>query len=464
MDKIIQRKNLYSAIIAGTTLGILVSFSPGSLFFIPLTITTVFFINRIPDKKERNFILNLFLLGFVTRIFFCLLITGLAIFTRHILNYVWLGCPNYNAACVIDDSAYYTLRSQFTNMYWMDKPMSQYTTEGIVKNSYGFTGFVYILASYFTLFGYSPVSSKFINCFIGVLTAILIYSLVKEIFGVKPARVSSILTAFFPSLFLWSLTNLKETIFIFAVYLMFFAVIKLRRTKKIYYPFITLLSIWFQFFIRSSYQEFVYLTISVLSLYFFYLLILNLYNKKQNITILIIFIIAIAFIFLQKDRISSASDFLKQRALIQHRGAISEGGINYKLLPDRELNKDNISDGQFLIMLVNGWLHFFLEPFPWGIKSKPMFFSLPQMLIWYLLLIFAILGIAISLRYKSKESLCLILYFFIIASALSVTGGNIGTTFRLRDTITPIILIFASIGLVKTFNYFNLQKEIRGVT
>ncbi len=88
----------------------------------------------------------------------------------------------------------------------MASKMMKITTSGNLGPYDFWNGIVY----FFT--GKSPLSLLFINCFAGSLTAIFIYYIAEEIAGKKAARISAILTAFWPSLFIWSVQNLKEPI------------------------------------------------------------------------------------------------------------------------------------------------------------------------------------------------------------------------------------------------------------
>lgn len=141
-----------------------------------------------------------------------------------------------------------------------------------------------------------------------------------------------------------------------------------------------------------------------------YLKVLSFLNRHFSISSFLIF-------FKSNDKVKSTIDSMVQRAYIRHK----------------------------------------FEPFPWKIQSEAMLFSLPQMALCYFLIPFAILGLAISVRYRLRESVFLIIYFLIMTSALAVFGGNIGTIFRFRDVITPILLVFSSVGLISTFNSLNLK-------
>lgn len=461
MDRKIQLYRIYGAVIAGAIIAGLISFSPGSLFILILAVGAVFFIFRLPNKSERNFILFIFLAGLGSRIAFSLLAIFWSAVSGQMMDYAVYGGLDYSTPYIIGDSAYYTLRAIFTSMYWLGKPIAPLIWEKVIAPSYGLNGFIYILASYFSIFGYSPVSASFINCFLGSLIAIVVYSIVKNIFNESPARLAAVLTVFFPSMFLWSITNLKETTVILCGCLLLWSLVMFQKTKRARYLIITAFSIWAQSWIRYGYRdEFLFITIGVVLLYLFYLSVSNLSLRKRTIIFFMVFTVAGFGLFAKKDKVAQAMGTIVQKAYIHHRGTVNTGGICYKLLPDEYYTDfKHLNFGGFVKMFGKGWFHIIFEPLPWNIKSKGLLFGFIQMTLWYSLIPFAVLGMAISLRYRLRGSIILGIYFLLMTSALAVTGGNIGTSFRLRDVNTPIVLIFSSVGLLHTFKPVNLKLK-----
>ena len=98
-------------------------------------------------------------------------------------------------------------------------------------------------------------------------------------------------------------------------------------------------------------------------------------------------------------------------------------------------------------MFFKGWWHFSFEPFPWKTHTKLMLLSYPQMILWYILMPFVFLGIILAAKYNWHSLLILFVCSFAIGSSLAMSGANIGTVFRFRDTITPVFLIFAAEGM-----------------
>lgn len=454
-------KVVFPALIIGLCISLLLTFSPGSLFiFLLAVITTVFLTFFMKDKEEKKFIRRLFLVGFIARVVIVLVISILAIFSGQIMNFYYThGCPNYSTPDIIDDSGYYTLRSFYTTLYLQGVPLTPYTIRAVVKQIYGFTGFIYVLAGYFMVFGYGPISSRFINCFLGALTAVVIYFMVRRIFGRGPAKISAVLAAFFPSLFLWSVTNLKETSYIFFVYLMLLAAVKFKESRKVIYIVISLVSLFIQTFLRGGYEEVIFIGLFVIFADLFMEMVVALYKKKKLTFILFMGFLAISLLAVNRSRIMPKFELLKEKVLAQHRGISSATGSSYRLLSQDILNSQRtLTNSQFLQMVARGWLHILLEPFPWKIKTKLLLLSSPQIILWYGLLLFAVIGMVMAARYRFRESFILFLYFFFMASALGATGGNIGTIFRLRDVCTPVLLIYAGLALANFTGLTDLRK------
>jgi len=91
-------------------------------------------------------------------------------------------------------------------------------------------------------------------------------------------------------------------------------------------------------------------------------------------------------------------------------------------------------------------MYIFFAPFPWQVFKASQLFAAMEMLIWYVLVIFAIRGFFISMRYKLKESSPILVFLVIMIFVLFVEG-NVGALFRHRYVIWPVLHIMISVGL-----------------
>ena len=78
-------------------------------------------------------------------------------------------------------------------------------------------------AGLYLIVGHQPLAMKVLNCLFGALTAGLVYLMGRRLFGERAARVGGVAAAFFPSVFFWSVVNLKEAMFLFWVAVLLWA-------------------------------------------------------------------------------------------------------------------------------------------------------------------------------------------------------------------------------------------------
>ncbi len=427
-------------------LGLLATFSPGSLFCLLLACLIILALQLFTCEEDRRFLITLFISGILIRILLLLAV----IFAYSFVN-KWVVHPgDVKVIDFIGDSSFYTARGWWLTQYFTDKPMSQVLINAAF-NEYGFSAYLYLISLFYFLFGFSPISFTFTNCILGVLTGIIYYFIAKDLAGRREARLVSILVVFFPSLIIWSITNLKDPFFIFLIALTLWAFIKLVTTKQVKFLIILFFAMAFQYYVRKFFTAPIILAVT-----FSYLMI----KRKWRLIILGLLILIAALAVFDVDLLAKFKTYF----ITYNRGAVRSGGSTYRIFDDwiYSLNfTDYASVSNFTIAVgfLKGAIHFFLEPFLWKITKVSILVSVPQMIIWYFLLFFSIPGIVLQLRRNWRKSLVLVAYLFITGGLLVISGGNIGTVFRFRDLVTPIVILFAVIGIC---HIMRSEREIKG--
>lgn len=100
-----------------------------------------------------------------------------------------------------------------------------------------------------------------------------------------------------------------------------------------------------------------------------------------------------------------------------------------------------------------------LVPFPWKIYSLRQLLSIPQTIVWYILIPFIIIGITVAIRFKIWQNFAILTYLFIITSVYALVEGNVGSAFRHRDLVLPFYLIYAAVGIAKVFGWRVLSEQ-----
>lgn len=418
------------------------------LMFLMIGIAT-FFVYRNAAQEERKFIITLFITGLLFRLF---------VASVYYYFYLLPGNPDNFFA---PDGEIYVRNAWYISRGLLNKDL--YTvpsTEHVFKsfglmvdwlgrrqltvNEYEVGPVSYFLAIVFSIFGYEPLFFRFFNCLLGSLSAVFVYKIAKSLFNRRVAGVAMVLTIFYPSLFIFSLTNLKDPLINFCLILIVWKMTKFSKDGSLS----DLAQAVVLILIVSYFRRFLLLILaSLLFIYLFFSLIFrSSFVKKIFIFIIVLYIGLNPFV---KKELKRGMNSL----IVTQRGYAYEvgGATNYKIYPERFYNSESgIGDltlREFLVSYANGLSYVLFSPFLWDIKTRNQIFCIPQVVLWYFLFGFAVLGMLRTIRYKFFDALGMILYVLILTSALTLSSGNEGNLFRHRDMLSPLYLILCAFGL-----------------
>lgn len=443
-------KNNYSKgfllVLVGVFLGLFFTFFPYSWllsgFIISIGIIIFIFVS---DKKERRFLINLFLWSLILRL---AIIIGISIIAKQ--NNGWIfgderGIDTY--ALQIKES----IEEVGYPAVWVGPKIFEVPMRVPVdlSNYYSISGYTYWVSTLYFLFGHNVLLPKVINAILGGSLGIFAYFIANEIYHRKVARLSAILVSFFPSLILWSVLNLKDIAFIFLTLVIIWLFIKFIKGPLINrYLFFLVIALILQWTIRTK-----IIPSLILSLAVSYFILLK--KPIRNIFFIAIFAVFIVLFIMKPFYIIAAIHKMIGRLISYHIGHVHTEGISYKLLPDQyysgHFSLEQVPVTVFIRMLLLSWFYFIFVPLPGQPHNFFQIISIPQMFVWYILFIFTLLGIVTSLRHKIKFSYILISHILILGSNIAIVSGNIGTTFRHRDIFTPLLLIFSAFAIVNLF-------------
>ena len=424
-------KSYLTIILISILSGFLIFVSPALFFCFFLTSCLFYVILKNTSSDDRVYILTITALALALRLT-AVIILQYNCTKRGVFDIFWDAQDNITRGFTIADS--------------LTGASSQ---KILVFGGYNTNGLTYFNGIFFALFGKDVIALKYINFLCILAAAWLIYDLTVKIYSALAGRIAMAIILFWPTLFIWSLTDLKENHSVSAIAFMLWIADKVifKKGLKKRLCFLLLLSI------VSAY--FVFLRLSFLQLLSFYFIILSLYNafrwyikktlyKEIRIVVLLLFLGVILFLF--KNRIFQIMAGAYGETIGRNMGFLSSGGFNYDLLG----KEDNFyTIGFFMKFLFGSWFHFLLEPLPWHIFSFGLLINYSIVIIWYFLLFFSLAGIFKIRKHGHYDRAFSPLIFIILAvTALSMSISNIGTAIRLRDNITPIIAMFAACGMV----------------
>ncbi len=429
--------------------------APGFFFVFTLIWIVGRNVSRLAPEDDRRFLVGLFWAGIITRLLACTI--------AHIVaTYFGMGYP---AMYAIHGQQSYDLFGDSSvvsvQAYWIANTWSGTVNPGLLDQSRIFAGWanpmLYLYAAFYYLFGFSPLALKWVSCLIGALCGVVVYHIGRTLFSQpQVARVASLLMMFFPSTFLWSLTNLKEPPSGLLLCLILLAVFRLN--KKFSWPDLGLLFIWLALLwcVRQSMLPPVVLSLSVCWLY---VRCVNGWKKAATTTLAIVLLLGVLRFSHFGARLTQVGKTALTRVGAQlisaHRGHALRGGSNYVIyprwvyLPEAESGRLSkpLSLNEWACALAKGTSYFLFSPFPWCVSTVLQVATYPEMVVWYLLIPCWVRGIIIGLRYRRQEIIFTLGMLVVLTAILSLSTGNMGTGFRHRALVIPIFLLLSAIGL-----------------
>lgn len=435
----------------GVILGVILIYFPGTIFILVLTLLVTLVIWRILPLEDRPFLFKLFAVGMLLRVMLYFILGFLSILQG-------------NGGWIIGDSSGVHTSAWIIAQYAQGSEVlyTEITSEGKlgVLSRVTDPNFIYsldkssstvFLGIIYYLLGPLKFSARILYCLMGVISALFIYYVAKEIFGKRVAKLASILTILSPSLILWSITFLKDTPYILISCIVLWSLLKYRKTKKIFYLFIFFLAILNQNSIRYK-IPIIYI---VLPLFLSYFIVSGISWRKKAAILVCMLIIMVPL--LPRINIINKVSTKMVRSLNYTRGVVNTGGTIYKAFDAKFYEGGSMSQSNHISFIdftkgfFRGWAYFLLLPFPWKTYTGLQLISYPQAILWYLFIPFVFIGMINALRYKWRETFIIFTYIFFLGSMIAMTGGNIGTVFRHRDMVIPLFFIFGSLGLIKIF-------------
>lgn len=119
-----------------------------------------------------------------------------------------------------------------------------------------------------------------------------------------------------------------------------------------------------------------------------------------------------------------------------------------KQVPSPELRRDldvSTTEGA-IVALPIGLAYLLLAPFPWQVSNFRQAITVPEVLVWWSLLPFAVAGIAYAIRHRLRSAFPVLLFTLLLTLAYSIFQGNVGTAHRQRTQIQVFLFIFIAVG------------------
>lgn len=375
--------------------------------------------SRTPDQR---FLVKVFIGGLAVRY-----ILAYAIYSRNLQQFLGADADTYDAFGNALLQSWKGLVDP--NAFWLVK----YTT----ARTSGF-GMYYFVAGIYYVIGQNPLAIQLINSAIGAGVCIAGYKIAMMVYpNQRVARTVAIMTAFAPSLVLWTSQGLKDGPIMLCLCLCVLYALKV-RTKVEIKSFVLLLGSLLCLYTLRHYAAYIMFTAVTGGLLFTAQKKLDPVRMLQGAVLVII--IGLAFSYFGAGEVAKSTIDLNR---IQNARAWSARVSNSGFGGDVD-----ITDPEAAIeYLPLGVLYVLLSPFPWMINNFRQLITLPELIAWWCLMPMMAKGYWFALRTRLRQSFVICTFVLGLTLAFALYQSNAGTAYRHRSQLYVFFFIFICIGL-----------------
>ena len=401
-----------------------------TLITLPVAALVGFMVYGIKD--DRKFLLRLFVAALLVRV-----LLGTLIYTFHLQDFFGGDAFTYDffgnalVQTWAGDKYYATMVDLFTGG----------------GRSSGW-GMLYMVAVIYKVIGRNMLAIQYINSVLGAATVPVAYLIALEIFPNKrTARVCALLTAFFPSLVLWSAQGLKDGPIVFLLTVSMLATLKLGERLNVKYMVALALSLCALITLR--FYIFYIVVIAVTAAFILGRRPLSAKSFARQFIIMITIGVVLGYFGVSRYASAQFETFGSLRSLQvmrQDAARSAQSGFGEDV--------DVSTPGGALGAIPLGASYLLLAPFPWQFGSLRALITLPEMIVWWGCIPLLVLGLWFTIKHRARQVAPILIFTLLLTLTYSVLQGNVGTAYRQRAQLLIFYFVFVAVGFV-------LMKEKR---
>lgn len=373
--------------------------------------------------EEKEFITTVFLVGLALRIGF-----GLLVQIFDLRTYFGGDALQYdaNGARLVDVWLGYATQTDLLTMQWNSESGTGWGMNYL-------TGFIYLFL------GRNIFAAQSFCAIVGASTAPMVFFCARKIFNnLRVAKISALAIAIFPSFVIWSGQLLKDGLIIFLLVTAMTMVLTLQ--SKFNYAALAVLV--FSLFGTLTLRFYIFYMV-VVAVAGSFLIGMSTTDKSMFRRIAVIILISVSLLYLGVQR--NASVELTKFANLER---IQSSRADLARAADSGFGHDtdvSTTEGAISAMPV-GFAYLMFAPFPWQAGNMRQAITIPEVLVWWAMMPFLIIGLIYSVRNKLRNAFPVLIFSLLLTLSYSILQGNVGTAYRQRTQIQVFLFIFIGVG------------------
>jgi hypothetical protein len=423
-------------LIAGTALGLLYTLSPLTVVVCGLLLVMARWVRRDLNARERRWLYALLVAAVVTRLL--------------VIAALFLSAPDtLPFATFFGDEEMFKSRGLWLRNIGLGVPISAadfiYALEETGKSHY-----LFVLAFLGAMFGEAPYGVHVFNMGLYVTGALLLYRTVRASYGPVPALGGFVVLMFLPTLFIWSISALKEPLYtVLAAVELVCALQIVRATtwrrQVLAVVMVVAIAVALEGLRKGG------LLVAVVGTGAGLLAAAIVARPRWLLATMMLAplgLVSIVAVPAIEERVLSV---LRDSA-IYHVGHVFTPGYSYRTLEafyyidPADIRRIPMGMGDALAYAFRSAAAYVLEPLPWTIESRTALVYLPEHMVWLGLAALTPVGIVMALRRDAVLTCLLVTHAAVLIMMVALTSGNIGTLIRHRGLALPYLVWLSAVG------------------
>lgn len=435
------------AIAAGAVLGLVYAASPLTIWFLLWCVVLFRWAGRGLGVRERRALNTVLAVAILIRV---LAIVVLFFGSDHtqIVSFFWDG-----------DGVFIKRRALTILNVWNDVPVHQ-SDFTQAYDPYGWSTYLYVLAYLQYLAGPAPYALHLFNVALFVTAAVVLYRFSRTAYGSSPALLGLAILLFLPTLISWSVAALKESLYVLLCATTVVAAVAAIRNRTVTGRALAGAGLVAAFAATNGLRAGAsVITFGGIVGGF----VAAFAARRPRLAPLIVggIVVACAALWMNAGVQDQILDQLRTAATV-HAGNANTTGHQYQLLDERlyfNASIPTMTVGEAWRFVLRGLVSFVAVPLPWQLQSRSELVFLPQQILWYLLVIFAVPGVMHGVTRDPLVTCVLVAVTVVAGTVIALNNGNIGTLVRFRDTVIPFLVWVSAFGATETVSGFIARRS-----
>jgi hypothetical protein len=423
-----------AAIVAGSIVGLIYTLSPLSLIAIAGGALAVWWAARPMGPDERRWFLWIVGIAVALRL---LLIAGLFISAD----------PSRPFSTFFGDEELFKSRPIWIRNLGLGVPIS--AADWIYAfDETGKSGYLFVLAAVQAFFGDTPYAIHVMNAAIYLCGALVLHRLARRSFGKLSALAGLLVLMYFPSLFAWSISALKEPMYTFVAAVEIVIVVQIVRAPGLLRKLGAVIALVIAALVLESLRKG---GMQVAALGAVAGIVAGLIVPRPRLLLASAIAAPVLLVALLNVAPVQARVLTVVRDSVRyHAGHILTVGQTYQMV-DPLYYYDwpaifAIGPRESVQYVARSIIHYVVEPLPWVERSRAMLFYVPEQAAWWSMLLLLPFGIAAGLKADALLTTTLLSHAAAIGMMVALTSGNVGTLIRHRGLIFPYLVWLVALG------------------